>query len=761
MMADPIPVDENGNPIAAPPAAVTGRAPIPVDENGQPLAAAANEPSIAARANAAPTPSSPTNALGMGPHLDASGQPEYLTPALTPEQDANVRAGGNLVARTLLRANPVLAIPNALFTGTQEALNAASSKLGGPTKDVFNPVESGIHALGLDMAPDASQPMRIADAVAPWLVPTGNQVGRVQEAPGLWNKATTLGRSEIGNLVDWAASDEAQQWAQAHGFGSLAQTIAGMVGGNARQGAARVVAAPATRAVVPAKPDAGAAVDVNKALLPPDGSTVSTTPPFKDVADPNSSIANFISGAGAIPFSGTGEASAVKAQTGAIARTADAGLNALDPGTTPVTAAGPSSLKDESSTLANQARDKMLTEEHQLMANSDAIDSQIGDTRTDATPLRTAAENLYTDPNVGTTVQTQAKKILDSINANTAPDGSIGYGALKNERSAFGQFVDGLYTAPAGDITVKNTLARALQPIKDAMSQTMGAAADAAGAATGNPDLGDQLRQNDAAWSTHGAIKHQLADIGGTLNQARTGFDPAPGGKKVASILANSVTGGGQGLAPIINIEQGLGEQPARSAVAETIASMGTPKKAKSDYAFQPSTFGKGVQSVDPDVMSYIEQKAGSEARQNIENAGAAGAGTSQPPKQGGLRRAMGGVLSALPYVAPAAAFGHTGAALSPLVAMLTSATNDPDFIRTVANRNVPLTSAELAQQLATHAALGASPSRVDPQEALRYGVGQAANAVGTGVQAGVGLVPTLLKYINSAASQQQQGGQR
>lgn len=99
-----------------------------------------------------------------------------------------------------------------------------------------------------------------------------------------------------------------------------------------RQGVARVGATQVPK-VVPAKPDAGATFDLNKQLIlpsqkTPDVPVASTVPPFRDVADPNSSIASWLSGASSLPFAGTGELSAVKAQTGAIARTMDAGRRA-------------------------------------------------------------------------------------------------------------------------------------------------------------------------------------------------------------------------------------------------------------------------------------------------------------------------------------------------------------------------------------------------------------------------------------------------
>ena len=204
------------------------------------------------------------------------------------------------------------------------------------------------------------------------------------------------------------------------------------------------------------------------------------------------------------------------------------------------------------------------------------------------------------------------------------------YGALKDERSTFNQFLNGL------DPESEASLARALAPIKEAMTQTMGDAANDAG-------VGREWAKNDAGWTQQANTKRDLAAFSGDLNRTRTDFDPSPGGKQVGKILTNAVEGEGKsGTAPIQRIEFRLGEQPARSAVAETIASLGRPKNAKNTQAFTPSTFGEGVASrVDPAIMDYIEAKAGPGARMNIENAGQAGSYTSDPVQQGGFRKGI------------------------------------------------------------------------------------------------------------------------
>ena len=658
-------------------------------------------------------------------------------------QPANVHIAADLPGR--VGARVVGAVPNLVATVLQSgpALQRASAdqvaaETGGnysgdaqaaaapPVTAPWLPSEAVIKALGIEMDPNASPAMKTADTLLPWLVPTGNQLTRVQEAAGPFNKVMTGLRSGAGAVADWALSDAAQQYAQEHGFGPVAQTIAGIVGGGVRTPVTRLVSTQAPRL---ANPDAPETFDVNKKLLPPEGSTVSIVPPFKDVADPNSSVASILSGASAIPFSGTGQASAVKAQTGAITRTADAALQALDPDTTPVTQAGPSSLRQEGSTLKDQSQSAILNEEHRLMDESNAIESQIGlDRRVDATPMRTVAAQLA-DPNnttVGETVRAKAQSVLDTLDKSIGPDGKITYGALKNERSTFGQYLDNL------DPETQAALARALNPIKQTMTQTMADAANDAG-------VGAQWSQNDAGWTQQNKTKRDLAKFSGDLTADRTNFDPSPGGKAVGKIISNAVEGEGKsGTAPIQRIETGLGEQPARSAVAEAIAAQGRPKNAKATQSFQPPTFGEGVQSrVDPDIMDYIEAKAGPGARMNLENAADAAARTSVPMEQGGLRKTIGGLLGAAPYLGAAASVFHPGA--MPFSPLVTSMANDPDFIRAMAGRSRPMS--ELAPQALTHAGLGATPSPIHPLDLARQGAAMGSNTLS-------GVTSAIMDYL-------------
>jgi hypothetical protein len=386
-----------------------------------------------------------------------------------------------------------------------------------------------------------------------------------------------------------------------------------------------------------------------------------------------------------------------------------------------------------------------MNQEHRLMDTSNAIETPaVMATRVNAKPMTDRIQQIL-DSNAGATIKAQAQKALGDLNKSIDANGTIAFESLKDNRSLFEQYLDTLATPSTGSPTVRNTLERKLNPIKAAMTDTMAAAVDST-----QPGLGAQWRANDDAWSEQGAMKHNLADTGGVLTPDRTGFNPSPGGKQVGKLLTSAVSGDGKkGTAPINQIEEGLGEQPARSAVAEVIASMGRPKNADSTQSFRPSTWGEGYKSnVDADVKNWIEEKAGPEAAQHLENAAEAGSRTSEPREQGGLRKAIGSVVAAAPYAATGAAIFHPAllpfAALSPL---LTSAQHDPDFVRAMAGRPRPFS--DLIPQLLTHAGLGSNPNFIDPVEGVRQGVGAGANAVRSGVNAAADTIPSILKYLS------------
>ena len=717
-MADPIPVDENGNPITAAPAA-SSRAPIPVDENGQPLTD--QPPSIMAR---------------IGSALDAS----------TPYSDLGTRAGIRvLTAPYDLLANIVqgFGAPTAANIGMAEASQGTPSVVNEPAATqphpVWSPSEAVINALGVQMDPNASEGIKTADAILPWLIPTGNQLSRVNEAAGPFNKVMTGARSEAGNLADWFLSDEGQRYARDHGWGPVAETIAGIAGGSARHVVARTGGA--TLPTVAGTDTGGDVYDVNR--------NIGVTPPSGAVLDPNKSAGKISSGLSAFPFSGTGEAPAVKAQTDAIANIADKGLQQLSPDVTPVKQAGPDTLNDFSTDLGNQGRAQIEQNEAALKARSDALESQIGlDRRVDATPVLNAAVDVATDPNAGANVRSAALDAYNRINSNVSPtDGTIAFNALKTERSTFGGIVDNMFQSSTGARGGKDTVAKAISPIDDAMSGAMQDAANQAG-----PSIGPQWGQLEDDWSAHSAMKRSLADTAGVLgdvNRPGQKWDTYVPADKVQSQLNSAVKGGN--MPKIDDISQGLGPDLARQAVAETIAAKGHPAGARSNEQFRPDIWGQQAgRDVNQNVMDWIGDQAGPDAQANLEASIAAGKTTGAPSERGGLKRTLGSTAAGGAALYGAGALGGPlGLAALPAWPLIASALNDPSFIRSVAGRGVTADNvAGLMSQYATHAGLGANPDRLDPAAVVRTGAGQVLNAATQVAKQAPGVVSSLMKYI-------------
>ena len=200
---------------------------------------------------------------------------------------------------------------------------------------VFTPSDAIIKGIGaargvpLELGPDASPAMQTADQILPWLIPTGNQLTRVNEAPGVFNKLMTASRSELGNAADWFISDDMQKWARDNGYSPAVQTLLGIVGGSARHATSAV--AGKTMPIVAGRPgdESGQNYDKNYAINP-------QAPPLKSVADPDSSFGKLSSGFSAFPFSSTGEKGALDAQETATNGTANDALQQFAPGSTTV-----------------------------------------------------------------------------------------------------------------------------------------------------------------------------------------------------------------------------------------------------------------------------------------------------------------------------------------------------------------------------------------------------------------------------------------
>ena len=248
----PTQINEDGTPVVAP----TG--PVQIDENGNPITDWRSSPTAKTTADVA--------ALGARSGIRALlGLPD--------------------LAASIVQSTPASSPYDLISSETGVAPPADAPAPTGRTGEPFVPSEAVIHGISaatgkpLELSSDASPAMQKADQILPWLIPTGNQISRVKEAPGLFNKAMTFSRSELGSATDWFLSDEGQQWARDHGMGPVAQTIAGMIGGSARHAGSATVAPVVQKVTERPGGESGANYDVNK--------NIGVTAPLKSVADPD------------------------------------------------------------------------------------------------------------------------------------------------------------------------------------------------------------------------------------------------------------------------------------------------------------------------------------------------------------------------------------------------------------------------------------------------------------------------------------------
>jgi hypothetical protein len=604
-----------------------------------------------------------------------------------------------------------------------------------PSEEIIKDIGK-LHGAPLELGDDAPQWAKTAEAVTPWLIPTGNQITRLKEAPGVFNKLMTAGRSELGNAADWFISDDMQKWARDNGYSPAVQTLLGIVGASARH--ATSAAGGKAMPIVAGRPgdESGQNYDVNRAISP-------NAPPLKSVVDPDSSFGKLSSGFSAFPFSSTGEKGALDAQEKAITDTANSALQQFAPGSTPVQEAGPESLNDFATDLANQSRSKILANEQELKTRSDNIEAAIDpNRRVSAQPVLDAALSVATDPNAGDQVRRAAEAAYHRIASNVDPvTGSIAFNALKTERSTFGAIVDNMFQPSSGARSAKDTVARSISPIEDAMSAQMQQAANDAG-------QGPAWKKLDADWSAHSQVKRNLADTAGVLDDANA---PQPWEKyatsdDITSNLNSAVKGGDM---PTLTKLSSLTPETPNQAIAETIAAKGQPAHPKSMEHFRPDVFAQQASSgVNQNVLDHIEQQAPG-AGAKLQAAVDAAKTTAEPMERGGLRRTLASVAAGgAAALGGYGALGAGGVAALPFTALLTSALHDPSFIRAVAGRQfTPDNIAGLLTQYAQHAGLGARPDYVDPVAALQSGVGQAANAVSSLKGPVSDLANTLLKY--------------
>ena len=617
---------------------------------------------------------------------------------------------------------------------TQEAPATQPHPVWTPSDEIIKDIGKA-HGTPLELGDDAPQWAKTAETYLPWLIPTGNQVTRVNEAPGAFNKLMTAGRSELGNAADWFISNDMQKWAADNGYSPAVQTLLGIVGGSARHATSAV--AGKTMPIVAGRPgdESGQNYDANR--------NIGVTAPLKSVADPDSSFGKLSSGFSAFPFSSTGEKGALDAQEKAITDTANSALQQFAPGSTPVQEAGPESLNNYATDLANQSRSKILANEQDLKSRSDNIEAAIDPSRrVSAQPVLDAALSVATDPDAGDSVRQAATAAYHRIASNVDPvTNTIAFNALKTERSTFGAIVDNMFQPSSGARTAKDTVAKKISPIEDAMSAQMQQAANDAG-------QGPAWSQLDQDWKAHSQVKRNLADTAGVLDDVNA---PQPWEKyatsdDITSNLNSAVKGGDM---PTLTKLSSLTPETPNRAIAETIAAKGQPAHPKSMEHFRPDVFAQGVSSgVNQNVIDHMEQQAPGSG-QKLQAAVDAAKTTAEPMERGGFKRMLASVAAGGAALTGAGGLvGTAGVAALPFTTLLTSALHDPSFIRAVAGRQFTKENiAGLLTQYAQHAGLGAQPNYADPVAAVQSGVGQFANAASKLGAPVSDLAKTLLTY--------------
>jgi hypothetical protein len=565
----------------------------------------------------------------------------------------------------------------------------------GQPVDQSLPSEAIIKQLGVEAPPDQTPAQQMTESVAPFVVPTANTISRFQEAAGPLNKVLTFGRSGLGGVADWIAANAAQEWAKQQGYSDEAQQILGSLGPTARNFTSRT-AGYGVHKLFGGGEEGGKAYDVNR--------DVDVTPPAGSVSGP--SVSTYESGLGGLPFAGAPVSSARKAQTEAIGQTADAGVEALAPGATPVTEGGPGTVTKFAENLSNQAREEIFNRELELKARADALEAPINNVRVNAQPVLDAAMDVASDPNVSKDVRDAATTALHNIQASVDPaTGTIGWQALKQTRTGLGAIVDRMFPPLSGGRTIKRTIGASLQPVEDAMTASLGDAADQAGA--------PGWRQLDADWRVNSRMQRDLTPIAGKLGDIEASpqaseWTSAPS----ANTVANDLKGAVQGNQPYIDaIGRGLGQPTAAQTVAETIAAKGRPQSGARTTEFRPDTFGTRYDAeVGEGTKSFIRgQPQGSEALDRLERAAAAGRTVGEPREPGNLAKTIGGIVAA------AAPYAIGGPVIGTAAHLGASAIEDPSFVRSLAGRGfTPENAPPLVQQYMTRGGLGAVPQPPD-----------------------------------------------
>jgi hypothetical protein len=597
----------------------------------------------------APTPktgTTPDGGTGSGNNLQfiPDPVPEGWGGWALRNAEAGAEAGGKLLARTGVRL--ATALPNLLVGGSQ-AIGAGAEKLGVPlvqtpelgpldtwlsklgipehTGNLYDngqqltgqgapaqpmPSEDLINKLHLQMDPNASTAMKVADYVAPFVLGgLRGGVNRVSEASGLVNKTaqglgylTGAGLDAAGNYV---GSDIGQYIG-----GPTGAFVGSLFGGGVRPLVQRGVGYAGQKTY--GAPEGG---DVFDAMTSQQGPNA--FPTFGQVTGNEGK--QFEKGVGSIPILKSGVQAARDTAEQGMANSVATGVSELGDRAPSL---GPVGKDVTGTNIIGAARDTNLRLGEERSAEQQALEDAIGTNRpTNVSPLVETMSRLSNDSAapIQRVVAPRTADLYKSLNAGPAgpEDLTAPYGHLKVLRTDLGE------KTVATDPMKGPPLIEARQGYTDAMRQ-------AAHEADQGPEF-DAANQRYTAWKK---VQEPWLDLqGGRLESGAPQVHPGP----IAG-RADAMVGTDPGY--LATTHELLGEPVARSALADVLSRQG-----RISERFTPSQWAKDYGSVNDPAKAYIAAHAPA-AVPYFENAATGGRAFDLAPERPGQSNAMGGVAA-------------------------------------------------------------------------------------------------------------------
>jgi hypothetical protein len=589
-------------------------------------------------------------------------------------------AGAALGARTGIRV--LSALPN-LAVGAGNLGGWGISKLTGlpftpqpmPSEDIIHNI-SNISGKPLEMAPNASLPMKVADFGLPFLFMSGgggsNVISRMQEASGPLNKTAELAGHVAGATADAGLSYLGGILGDKYIGGPEGAFVGSLFGGGIR---------PATQRGFGwelSNPEEGG--KVFDQMTNPVGPN--TMPTAGQVGGPG--VKQVEAAAGAIPVLGAG--------VNAARRQAKAGINdAIGTGVSEVggdraPSAAPAEPGATAGRIIDLSREANASQQDALSAQQDALENAIGPDRpTRVSPLVDTISGMA-NRGPGPISRVMNPRVDDLYGTlNLAPGDN--YVAMHPDEGYAPEL-----TAPYSDLKILRTdlgqKTVTTDPVKGpAYDQAYGAYTDAMRGAAEEAGQGPAFDQANFDYHTFKQVNQPwLEKQGGGLKPNDT--RPSP------TTIASRVNGIQDAKSPYLTeIESQLGPDAARSTAADVLSRMGDRAKGGENV---PSQWGNQYATLPEAVKQFIADQSPTGA-QRLENAAAGGRAIDIQPERSGLSNRMGGLATMLGAIAahPAVA-GVLGAGIE-----------TPSVIRALAGRtDLPAILAQYARRQGVAAGL-------------------------------------------------------